>query len=292
MKSKRTVHLVAIAVLLLGLLTPSLHAHDHLAAGALTSDPGANLFFVNDADFGAESGNVLPMDAGDDGTPYAGYYYTSDVAFVVLAATPNYGGPETYHPGLGAHIQVQLESVEGPRGAHFGFWETPGNEIDSTNLTWTVPTGLTGGTNLIFLSENDGSAGADPYGHIHGRVYSVDLPGLYKVGFQFIDTSTNGPGGGPVNSPSTVYYLYFQAGVTIGRTSLSDDGIDLLFAAPSNIPDSGIGDATVYTLESSATLDSTAQWEPVGDSVIGDDHVHNISVPFSTNNRFFRLSTQ
>jgi hypothetical protein len=277
---------------LLCVISLAARAHEHLAAGANSDTPGSPLLFVNDADFGADAGFVFTLDAGDPGTPYAGYYFTADLAFVALAATPDDGGPEPLHAALGSHIEVVLKSVDGPQAGQFGFWEISVPDVNSTNLTWSVPTGRSGGTNRIVVSENDGSPGSDPYGHIHGRIYSVTLPGLYRVGFQFVDTSTNGPGGGPIQAPSDAFYLYFQAGVTLAGVSQSTNGIAVTFAAPSNLPDSGDGSATIYTLESSPSLGGNADWQPAAPPITGDDHLHTLTVPMTALGSYFRLRAE
>src|SRR5438105_8348984 len=166
-----------------------LQAHDHLACGATSSSPGAALTFQNDADFGGDTGFVFNLAAGATNDAYLGYYYTGDLVFIALAATASNGGPEPGAAAPGTHVQVKLLSVDGPPGASFGFWETSSNGLDSTNLTWSLPVPYHNGTNLIHVSESDGSTGSDPYGHIHGRIYSFTKPGLYKVTWQFVDTS-------------------------------------------------------------------------------------------------------
>jgi hypothetical protein len=266
-------------------------AHEHLAAGANATTPGSPLIFVNAGDYSTDSGYVFGLDAGDPGSPYDGYYFTGDLVFVALAATPNYGGPEAQAAALGSHIEIVLETLEGPRGGHLGFWETQQNGVDSTNLTWTVPVGLTNGTHHIVVSETDGSANADPYGHIHGRIYSVDRPGLYRAGFRFVDTSTNGPGGGPIQAPSDRFYLYLQGDVTIASIAKATNTLNLTFAAPSNLPDIGTAPATNYQVESSRVLGPAANWQPAGDVVAGDDHMHTITFPMTNSAAFFRLNT-
>ncbi|HZR18283.1 MAG TPA: hypothetical protein VFE51_13405 [Verrucomicrobiae bacterium] len=267
-------------------------AHDHLAAGATSNTNGATLIFQNDGDFGGDTGFVFNLAQGTTNDAYLGYYYTDDLVFIALAATPDDGGPEPGAAALGTYVQVKLRSIEGPAGASFGFWETAQDGVDSTNLTWSLPVPFHNGTNLIHVSESDGSLTSDPYGHLHGRIYSFDKPGLYKVTWQFVDTSTNGPNGGPVDLPSAPFYLYYQADLTTGEINVSTNGVNVTFACPSDIPDSGIGPATNYQLLSSPVLGPNAVWQPTGDVVVGDDHLHTVTVPITGNTSFFRLKTQ
>ncbi len=289
-KLTQTLMIPALAGALLTTAAPA-NAHEHLAAGADSTTPGSPLIFVNAGDYGSTSGYVFGLDAGDPGSPYEGWYYTGDLVFVALAATPDYGGPEAQAAAIGSHIEIILETVSGPPRATLGFWETQQNGVDSTNLTWTVPVGLTNGTNHIVVSETDGSVTADPYGHIHGRIYSVDRAGLYQVGFRFVDASTNGPGGGPIQAPSDRFCLWFQAGVTIASISPAVNGVNLTFAALSNLPDTGTAPATNYQIESTPTLGPQANWQPAGDVVVGDDHVHTVTLPVTNTSAFFRLNT-
>jgi hypothetical protein len=158
----RKIATVAILALVTGCCR--LHAHDHLAAGATTNTPGATLIFQNDGVYGGDTGFVLNLTAGTTNDAYLGWYYTDDLVFIALAVTPDNGGPEPGAAALGTYVQVKLLSIEGPVGATFGFWETAQNGVDSTNLTWTLPVPFHNGTNLIHVSESDGSPGSDPNG--------------------------------------------------------------------------------------------------------------------------------
>ncbi len=273
-------------------LSLHLHAHEHLEAGAGTNDLGVPILaFVNAGDYDTESGFVFNLDSGDTDSPYAGYYFTGDQVFAALAATGDNGGPETGAAALGTYIQIRLLSVEGPAGASFGFWETTENGLDSTNLTWSVPVPYASGTNLIHVSEGDGSPGSDPYGHIHGRIYSFTKPGLYKVTWQFVDTSTNGINGTPLNLPSEPFSIYYQAGLTIAGINVNTNDVNITFAAASNVPDED-PDAppTSYTLETTSSLGADAVWQLLdGYTVIGDDHLHMTSLPITNSAAFFRL---
>ncbi len=288
-----TNRLIATAGALIALLLPEIStAHEHLTAGAASTIPGSPLIFSDASDYADTTGYVFGLDAGDPGGPYEGYFYTGDLVLAALAATPPFGGPEPQAAALGSHIEAVLESVSGPTGANFGFWETEVDDVDATSLTWSVAAGLVGGTRHIPVSENDGSPGADPYGHKHGRIYSVTLPGFYQVGFRFVDTSTNGPAGGPIQSPSDRFYLNLQAGLTIAKITRDAGGVQVVFAAPSNLPDTGTAPATNYQVEASTTLGTGAVWQPVGDLVVGDDHLHTNSLPAGISTRFIRLSSQ
>jgi hypothetical protein len=148
------------------------------------------------------------------------------------------------------------------------------------------------GTNLVHVSESDGSPGSDPYGHIHGRVYSVTRPGYYRATWQFVDSSTNGAGGGPVDLPSSAFSTQFQAGLAIDSITLGTNGVNILIAAPSLLPDSaGPGTAPAsYALESAPSVNGP--WQEVGDVIIGDDLMHTLTVPMHGESQFFRLNAK
>ncbi len=249
------------------------------------------------ADYTTNSGWVFGLNLGTTNDAYFGYYWTDDAVFIALAATPDNGGPEPGYAAPGTFIQVKLLDVEGPAGASFGFWETAGQGadgegVDGNNLTWSVSVPYHNGTNLIYVSESDGSPGSDPYGHIHGRIYSFTKPGYYTATWRFVDTSTNGPGGGPVDLPSAPFTLQYQAGPMINRITVATNGVNLLFAAPSLLPDdAGPGkEPATYTVQSSPSLGTNADWEPVGDAIAGDDLMHTVTVPVAGITQFYRLS--
>ena len=287
---KKTSFLKTSTILALATFCIRLQAHDHMPAAATSSSPGATLQYDPFAtDYTTNSGFVFALTAGTTDDPYLGYYYTDDQVFIALAATLDNGGPETGHAAPGTYVQVKLLSVKGPSGASFGFWETAENGVDSTNLTWSVTVPYQNGTNLIHVSESDGSPGSDPYGHIHGRIYSVTKPGLYMATWQFVDTSTNGPGGGPVDLPSAPFSTYYQADLTIAGITKDTNGVNVIFAAPSNQPDDLSTPPSNYTLLSSPTLGVGANWQQVGDVIVGDDTLHTVTVPMTNTSAFFRL---
>ncbi len=266
-----------LAVALLGVLPT--RAHEHLAAGAVTPDPEAALLFVNAAVFAAESGYTVRLDRNDDGA-FDGQHH-GEISFVSLAATLDYGGPVPFHPALGARIETVVESAEGPAGGAFGFWETTGDTGLPIQLTFHIPVGETNGTHRFPVSENNGSPGSDPYGHIHGRVFSATLPGLYRIGFRFVDTSANGANGQSWHTPSPRFHLNFQAGVTLAAVHPVEEGFEVTFATTSGF---------TYLVESATRLDEPSAWVPVAGPEPGTDRLQTVLIPATADTtRFFRL---
>jgi hypothetical protein len=262
------------------LATPSAWGHEHIAAGAASPTQDAPLIFASDDDFGAETGYVFPLTLINGG-PIAGYY-AGPITFVALPATPDLGGPDPEHAALGTHVEVVVESVEGPAPAKFVFWESLEFNPAPAPIA-SFPVGLTDGTYRIPVSENAGEPGADPYGHIHGRAFGATRVGLYRIGFRFIDTGTNGHSGGPIHQPSERFHLNFQAGLTIASIESAADGVHVTFATSTG---------TTYQLETAATLTDPSGWTPSGDAVPGDDHLHTVVVPDGGGAAFFRLSAR
>lgn len=255
--------------------------HSHINAGARSTVAGAPLFFANGAAFEADSGFLIHLALTD--SPLYGpiYYGGSAVTFTSLAATADNGGPSSFAALPGTHVEMVVESVDGPAGGALSFWDSFDGFFDATEITFTVPVGTSGGTNRFILSENDGSAGADPYGHIHGRKFSANRPGLYRAGVRLIDTAGNGPGGGPLHAPSAPAYFLFQAGVTIASVAVSPDGVRVRFGS---LPD------TEYRLESSAALGPGADWKVVSGPIAGTGRmIETEAMPVAGAPTFFRL---
>jgi hypothetical protein len=106
------------------------------------------------------------------------------------------------------------------------------------------------------------------------------LPGLYQVGFRFVDTSVNGPTNGPLHKPSDRFFLNFQAGITIVSITNSSEGLRLTFAAANDFS---------YVVESASDLDSEAAWVPVGEPVTGNNRLHEVIVTPALTSSLFRL---
>jgi hypothetical protein len=228
--------------------------HGHLNVGAVSQDVGSKLIFANAVNFATNSGYVKTL-TYTNGSTYAGYFQ-GNTTLTALPATPANAGPDPQAPALGSFIQAQIVSVQGPAGGEFSFWD-----VGATSPTITLKSGETG-TNMYVLSESDGSPGSDPYGHIHGRRFTLTKPGIYVVGLRAFDTSTNGPDGGPIHLPSDILYTYFEAGVNIAFIEPDVDHTHVNFVAP-------LGNN--WQVETSTDLSPSAVWSAVGDPVIGND---------------------
>ncbi|HAB17623.1 MAG TPA: PEP-CTERM sorting domain-containing protein [Verrucomicrobiota bacterium] len=202
--------------------------HGHLNAGALGTNQGDALMFVNGADFAASSGYVKVLNPALTG-PYAGYFEggITPTAVHSLSGTDGNGIPYVANPNgaaLGSFLEMAIVSVEGPAGGGFQFWE---DEAEVPTLSYSVGYSTTAPTDLIVLSDASsgaGTPGGDPYGHLHGRRFSTSTEGSYTVGFQLFDTSANGVGGGPLQSPSDILYIRFDAVPEPGTVALGAMG--------------------------------------------------------------------
>ena len=261
--------------LLLLLLPGLLSAQETCIFGATTNVPGGTLVFENASSyvasnlfcFGTSSGTALDSSA-------AGYYTAAQTFRALPATDPNAAAPGTV-------IQVKLLSVEGPAGASFGYWEADAGSY-GTNLTWSVPVPSAGNTNLIRVTEAPNSATNDPYGNIQNRALTFSKPGLYKVTWQLVDTSTNGPRGAPLDQPSEPFAIYYQADITIAGITIDTNGVNITFAA--------IDGSLLYNLDQSTSLGSTANWEQ-NQLISGDQRVHTVTIPKNGPIYFFRIRT-
>lgn len=177
---------------------------DHFNAGASGATSNDSLIWANGALFAKESG-YYRMNYATNGT-YAGYFQ-SGFTMNVLPATSANLGPVPFAPALGSFIDAKMTLISAPEGGQFDFWLT-----GATTPSYVLNPGES--TPLIPLSDASlgaGQAGADPYGHIHGRRISATVEGDYIVDFQLFDVSKNGPGGGPIYGPSDHFQVDFRA---------------------------------------------------------------------------------
>jgi hypothetical protein len=272
--------LIRFALALLGWVTwvvPG-RADTHIYAGALGTNQNDQCYFSNSEVFDAALGSIsLPQILRTNGLN-AGYYRGDALTFSALAATPPNGGPIPGSAARGARLAIQVFSVAGPAGGAFAFWEGDG-ESDLGRVTFSVPVGATNGTNYLIISENKGEPGADPYGHLHGREFTTSVPGTYLVGFRVIDISTNGVGGGPIQSPSAPLLVRFQAGMRIESIQPFTNRVAISFRSPPGISN---------LVELSGGI--AGPWQPVGTPLRGNNNLQTFTdtnAPFGA--RFYRL---
>jgi len=192
-------------------LPPRLATAQHLNAGALGTHQDSRLFFSNGDAFIRESGYVGRMVFTNGGT-YAGYYGFG-LSPTALPATIAHGGPVSNAPAVGSFIKMRFESITGPTNGAIAFWDT-----GSPAPTVVARVGDTEPSALFSLSDASlgaGRPGADPYGHMHGRRFTLNQAGKYTVGFRIFDTSTNGAGYGPIHRPSDVLHLDLNTVVSL-----------------------------------------------------------------------------
>lgn len=246
---------------MIGLMSCVSHAqiHQHLNVGATSKTQNAQLIWANGADFAASSDYLNTMSLSNSGR-FAGFY-NGNITLTGLPATSDKGGPDEQSAALGSVLQFKVACLAGPAGGSFGFWDG-----GSAAPSISVPVGEAT-TNLWKLSENDGSTGSDPYGHIHGRRFSATKPGIYMIGFTAVDTSTNGTGGGAIHTPSEQLRVYFEAGVNMRSVQAIQTGTRIRFAAPANFS---------WQVYACPAVGANAVWLPVGGAVTGDDYFHEV----------------
>lgn len=253
--------------------------HIHINAGAGNTTQNAQLYFVNGNVYGTNAGYVVYL-TYTNGGPFSNQYQGAGLTFTALASTSDNGGPAFGHAAEGAYLELQFVSVSGPLNGAFSVWsQDEGNPAISYPL-FTIPVGTTNGTNRFALSESDGSPGSDPYGHIHGRTFTASTPGLYTLGCKILDSSANGVDGGPIHTPSDIYYLYFQAGLTISSTSKKPDSFTATF---------GTKLGATYYAESSSDATAT-NWTTFAGPFTGNNLLQTVTkANTDTANIFLRI---
>lgn len=180
-----------LLLLALALFTvPALAAHDHIEVGIDPLD--ANRLGLSGP--GYQTALYVPK-----GEPFSAYLpqfpggcYPDELTFASEGDVLDFAS--------GSLPKIELVSVTGTAGAHFSFWE-----VGATTPTWTRPVGWTasGTDRPSLLAYQDGTG----YGHIHGRAFSVDTPGMYQVVFRAVDNAS-------VRTPSQNKTVTFNALVT------------------------------------------------------------------------------
>jgi hypothetical protein len=262
--------ILAAGLMLCAQSTLRAQQHGHLNAGAVGTNQNERLIWANGADFNASSGYVKTLNYTNGGR-FAGYY-EGGITPTALPATLEHGGPDPDASAFGSYIQFRMSCLEGPPGGLFGFWES-----GATSPSISLAPGQTS-TNLWPLTEGDGSPGTDPYGHIHGRRFTATKPGIYKVAFTAVDTSTNGTGGGAIHTPSEELPIWFQAGVSIQSVRPEASQVRVRFGATAGFN---------WSVQHASDLTNT--WQST-DPVVGNDtFIDSIHQTVPGQRGFYRL---
>lgn len=269
--------LVLLPMLFIQAARAQIISHFHLSAGAVGTEPGSELQLNFAGNFLAESGYASIMTLRTN-PPTVGYYMGGPT-FTAAQGDGTEGPPAA----SGAQIWLVVRAVEGPPGGHWSFWEAGPDEDYGTSLTFSYATGTTNGTNAFILSQNEFAP--DPFGHIHGRAFTADKPGLYSVWMQIVDRSQNGPGGGSLHAPSRIYRFYFQAGITIAQLKKEGTQTTATFATLN----SNAAREYSYYLEATPRLEPESLWTTVAGPLRGNNRLNTLTDPTSDPNRFYRL---
>ncbi len=161
-------------------------AHGHINAGAIDSNGSGGINAGDKLFMYFEHGTETTQLAANNGTGVAGldgYAWNGFTSFTSLhqssfpGEAPNYNSVGALS---GSFIVMELVSLMGPDGAEFAFYDA-----GATDPTWVfeVGTGFTSGTGRINLTENSWFTldPSDPYGHIHGRTFGVDMAGVFTA---------------------------------------------------------------------------------------------------------------
>jgi hypothetical protein len=205
---------IAASTMIVGAATaPTVMAHEHINAGAVGVSAGSKLIFDNSAGFVASSGYIHDLTLRGAGDFYAGYYVHDELTFTALPATVFYGGPEAFHARVGSDLRLQIVSVNGPAGGSFGFWEW--DDLFSPTPTASFLSGSiesTAGAGLFSFALTEAFP-FDPFGHVHDRAFSSDIPGTFDVAFRIVDATG-------FHAPSDLYTFRFVAVPEPGSISL------------------------------------------------------------------------
>lgn len=139
-------------------------------------------------------------------------------------------------PPAGAFVKIEVLAVTGPAGGSFSYWEAGS---PTPTFTRTAGWSASGGNQPSFFASEDNTG----YGHIHGRVFTMDRAGTYTVTFRAVDTKSGSPYAASQN------YVVQIAAINPPQLAISKNGssIDLSFTSRPNL---------IYDLQSSTSLSS------------------------------------
>ncbi len=232
-------------------------AHDHIEAGLDPTQPGR-----------------LTVEGEFD--QIATFFPVGEAPSLALAAFPGgafaneltFSAFDNTAPPGNAFVRAEILMVEGPAGGSLSFWNT-----GETNAAWTRPAGWSASqldAPGIPISEPGGGG----YGHLHGRAFSMDRPGEYKVTFRVVDMFEN-------YANSLPFVIRFTALPAPPMSILwQNNSVRLSFVGREGLN---------YDVQSTSTL-RPDDWVTIGDPLEGEGEVLEFVDPVSGRDRvFYRL---
>lgn len=271
--------LTHLSILLWASALVTASAHDHFAAAVVdvnhNNQPDAGEPLRLDGP--ALTGKIFHLLARPAGSrPFqrcGGYYMLGESARTLFpldafSLTALSDGQEIFpaeagHAHTGAFIWVEITAVSGPPGGSFGFWDK-GQSAEADVPTVSFAANQPTESYAFVVSGGFDAIDQDPHGHIHGREWTADKPGDYRVSFRFVDRSTTGPGGGPWHPPSEVFTFLFRAGPDFQPAMVRNPGGSVVLTWPSQMGtwDDASQPGVVFTVLRSTSL--AGAWESIG----------------------------
>jgi len=276
-----------LGAVLLALNTAALQAQTaFVTCGAVSTNLGAQLKFVNGTNYSASSGYFHPLTFQRFTNHFTGaegsYRYCSTNLLLQALSKTNPAAA-----ALGSYIGCKVLSVTGPAGGVFSFWES--------SAGWPTYQFPVGGTydpaksmiEVGNIENGAGTPGGDPFGSLPGRRFSVDKAGDYLVTFQLYDLSKNHPTdtNSPIQIASDPLTIKFSTTVDLSTTR---------FVTTNNVVTMAFkqGGLTNLYVESATSL--TGVWTPVAGPFTNAPIGTNITTMTFTNSAaitqiFYRL---
>ena len=233
--------------------------HDHIEVRQVPSNPSQLGIIVTGTNL-TPLATYFPLGQSPslDADPFPGGAYATELTFSAFEATSATLGT--------AFVRVDILAVSGPAGGTFSFWED-----EATSATWTRPVGWnTAGADKPSFNVSEDNTG---YGHLHGRVFTTNLPGTYSVTFQVVDTLGH-------YTASAPFVVNFTA-ISPPQLSISKVGLSIELDFTSR-------DGLVYDIQSSTALHPN-DWITI-DTLDGDGGALQLADPIAGRPRvFYRL---
>jgi hypothetical protein len=117
-------------------------------------------------------------------------------------------------------------------------------------------------------------------GQILTGEFTTSAPGTYIVGFRLIDLSTNGVNGGPIQSPSDILLVRFQAGLRIEGIQNLTNHTTISFRSPPGI--SNVLEAIDHI--------TSVDWRPAAAPLRGNNNLQSFTdTNPPSSSRFYRI---